>query len=314
MTGPLHEDELPIGLGLVRALVERVLPECADLALTPLRAGGSSNALFRLGPSLLVRLPRQPGGSATIEKEARWLPQIGARLPVPVPELVALGDPAPGYPERWSVVRWIEGDVPPVVDPRADAGLPLRSLALDLAAVVTALRDIDVPPGALTDPGLRWYRGDQLGTMDHGTRQAIEACRRIPDLDLDLQSASRVWGGAMALPGLAQTASPRWYHGDLLAENLLVSEGRLAAVLDFGGLGVGDPTIDLIVAWEVLDDAARDVFRHAVGVDEQCWLAGRAWALALALMTFPYYWGTMPDRCASRLAIARSVLADAAGT
>lgn len=153
-----------------------------------------------------------------------------------------------------------------------------------------------------------------LGTMDEGTRQAIEACRRIPDLDLDLQAASQVWDGAMALPGVVQTASPRWYHGDLLAENLLVSEGRLAAVLDFGGLGVGDPTIDLIVAWEVLDGAARNVFRDAVGVDEGCWLAGRGWALALALMTFPYYWDTMPDRCASRLAIARSVLADAART
>jgi aminoglycoside phosphotransferase (APT) family kinase protein len=88
----------------------------------------------------------------------------------------------------------------------------------------------------------------------------------------------------------------------------------LAAVLDFGGLGVGDPTVDLIVAWEVLDAASRDVFRQAVGADEQSWLIGRAWALALALMTFPYYWDTMPDRCASRLAIARSVLADAATT
>ena len=103
-------------------------------------------------------------------------------------------------------------------------------------------------------------------------------------------------------------------HGDLLAENLLVRDGRLAAVLDFGGLAVGDPTVDLIVAWEVLDPASREVFRRAVGVDETSWLRGRAWALSLALITFPYYWSTMPDRCASRLAVARSVLADAAST
>jgi aminoglycoside phosphotransferase (APT) family kinase protein len=314
VTGALHEDELPIDLALVRALVDQALPECAALPLTPLHAGGSSNAHFRLGTSLLVRLPRQPGGSATIEKEARWLPQIGGQLPVSVPALVVVGEPDLGYPERWSVVRWIEGNVPPVADPRTDVVLSRRSLALDLAAVVTSLRDIDVPPGALTDPGLRWYRGDPLGTMDQGTRQAIEACRTIPGLDLDLQAARRVWDAALALPGVTQTASPRWYHGDLLAENLLVSEGRLAAVLDFGGLGVGDPTVDLIVAWEVLDAASRDVFRQAVGADEQSWLIGRAWALALALMTFPYYWDTMPDRCASRLAIARSVLADAATT
>ncbi len=115
----------------------------------------------------------------------------------------------------------------------------------------------------------------------------------------------------MALPSAGQSVIPRWYHGDLLAENLLVRDGRLAALLDFGGLSVGDPTIDLVVAWELLDTSSRDVFRQAVGVDDDTWQRGRAWALALALMTFPYYWRTMPDRCASRLAMARSVLADA---
>ena len=260
----------------------------------------------------MVRLPRQPGGSATIEKEARWLPQIGPRLPVSVPDVVAVGDPDFGYPERWSVVRWIEGNVPTVVDPRSDVELSRRSLAMDLAGVVTALRNIEVPTSARTDPELRWYRGDPLDSQDERTRQAIEACRTMTDLDLDLDTASRVWDEAMTLPGSAQAASPRWFHGDLLAENLLLREGRLAAVLDFGGLAVGDPTVDLIVAWEVLDAPSREVFRHAIGVDEQSWLAGRAWALALALMTFPYYWRTMPDRCASRLAIARSVLTDAA--
>jgi aminoglycoside phosphotransferase (APT) family kinase protein len=240
------------------------------------------------------------------------LPQIGPRLPVSVPDVVAVGDPDFGYPERWSVVHWIEGDVPTVVDPRSDVKLSRRSFALDLAAVVTTLRNIEVPTSALTDPELRWYRGDPLESQDERTRQAIEACRTITDLDFDLDTASRVWDEAMTLPGIAQAGSPRWFHGDLLAENLLVRDGRLAAVLDFGGLAVGDPTVDLIVAWEVLDAPSREVFRHAIGVDEQSWLAGRAWALELALMTFPYYWRTMPDRCASRLAIARSVLADAA--
>ena len=311
---PLHDDELLIDLSLVRALIDRALPEYASLPLSPLRASGSTNALFRLGDELLVRMPRQPGGTATIEKEARWLPQIGPLLPVSVPEVVAVGEPDLGYPERWSVVRWLEGEVPTVADPASHAGPTRPALARGLAAVVTALRDIQVPESALADPQLRSYRGAPLQSMDDTTRGNLAACREISGLDLDFDAALRVWEEAMALPQTGSGSEPRWYHGDLMAENLLARGGRLAAVLDFGVLAVGDPTVDLIVAWEVLDPEARDVFRRAVGADEKSWLRGRAWALSLALMTFPYYWNTMPDRCASRLAVARSVLADAAST
>jgi len=306
-----HDDEFSIDVRLVRALVDRSLPEFASLPLSPLRASGSSNALFRLGDELLVRLPRQPGGSTTIEKEARWLPEIGPRLPVSVPEIVATGEPGLGYPERWSVVRWIDGTVPVVDDHGPATTVTGGRLASDLASMVNALRNIEIPTSALADPELRWYRGAPLGAQDAHTRHSVELCRSISELALDLDAALEVWEQAMALPGIERAATTRWYHGDLLAENLLVRDGRLAAVLDFGGLAVGDPTIDLIVAWEVLDAASREVFRAAVGADDETWLRGRAWALSLALMTFPYYWATMPDRCASRLVIARSVLADA---
>ncbi|HET7328205.1 MAG TPA: aminoglycoside phosphotransferase family protein [Nocardioidaceae bacterium] len=313
MTHALHDDELPIDVPLVRALLDRALPETASLPLRPLPSTGSSNALFRLGDDLLARLPRQPGGSTTIDKEARWLPHVAPRLPVAVPDVVYVGEPDLGYPERWMVVRWLDGDVPSVADPGPDAGTARDELAVDLADAVNALRDIDVPEDASADPGLRGYRGEPLATQDERTRRDIEACRTIAGLGLDLDAVLRLWEDAMALPGVDEVARARWYHGDLLAENLLVRDGRLAAVLDFGGLAVGDPTIDLIAAWEVLDAGSREVFREAVTVDEASWLRGRAWALTVALMTFPYYWSTMPDRCSSRLAMARAVLADAAG-
>lgn len=208
-------------------------------------------------------------------------------------------------------MRWLDGDVPEVVDPTAPATSSTAALARDLADVVTALRNADVPPAAAADPRLESYRGDPLGSMSETTRHNVAECRAIPDLDLDLDACLRVWDEAVALPEAERGATPSWYHGDLLAENLLVRDGRLAAVLDFGGLAVGDPTVDLVVAWEVLDATARAEFRRAVAVDDETWLRGRAWALALALMTFPYYWGTMPERCADRLAMARAVLADA---
>jgi len=304
----LHEDDLDLGLDLVRALVDATLPDLAALPLRLLEARGSSNALFRLGDDLLVRLPRQPGGSATIEKEARWLPQLARHLPVAVPEIVAVGPPQLGYPERWSVVRWIEGHTPAVVTGPAATHQPCADLAWDLAAVVTALRAIEVPRPAHEDPELRSYRGAALTTRDDQMLRDLQACRGIPDVELDLDGAAALWDQAMCLPQDEPTTS--WCHGDLFAENLLQREGRLAAVLDFGELSVGDPTVDLIVAWEVLDHESRQLFRQAVGVDEPEWHRARAWALSLALMTLPYYWTTMPDRCESRLAIARAVLED----
>ena len=311
MSGALHHDELRIDLALVRALVDRAHPGFAALPLRRLESSGSSNALFRLGDDLLVRLPRQSGGSAAIDKEATWLPVIAPSLPVAVPEIVAVGEPGFGYPERWSLVRWLDGSVPSVPDAGAFSEPPRRELARDLAEVVAAIREIDVPPDAQAEPALHWYRGDPLATRDAPTRDAIAACRAIGGLTLDLDEVSRVWRDAMRLPDAHFASSPRWYHGDLFAENLLVRDGRLTAILDFGGLGIGDPTIDLIVAWEVLDDAARQVFREAIRVGESSWLRARAWALSIALIAFPYYWRTMPNRCASKLAVANMVLADA---
>jgi aminoglycoside phosphotransferase (APT) family kinase protein len=302
----LHEDEIAIDLATVRALVGRELPDLADAPLEPLNTTGSDNALFRLGADLLVRLPRRPGSSATIVKEARWLPHVSAALPVAVPQIVAVGEPGFGYPERWSVVRWIDGQ-PPDVPPRAETA----ELARDLAGVVSALGELAVPDAAFADPALRWYRGAPLPQLNQETRQRLAACRELPGLDLDLDACERMWEATMASPEPGDVRPPHWLHGDLLAENLLVRDGRLTAVLDFGALTVGDPTVDLAGAWEVLDPTGRDIFRSALDVDELTWLRARGWALALAVMTFPYYWRSMPGRCAARLAMARAVLADA---
>lgn len=301
----MHADELEIDDQLVRRLIDRDRPELRERPLRRLPASGSSNVQFRVGDDRLARLPRQPGGSAAIEKEARWLPRLAARLPVAVPEVDVLGAPGFGYPERWALVRWIEGETPatPVPDgPAADA------LALDLAAFVTALHDSPLPSDAATRRELRSYRGGPLAAVDAPIRQYLAQCRSVPGPVLDVDACIQLWDEAVALP--AGSGVDRWIHGDLLAENVLLRDGRLAAVLDFGALAVGDPSVDLIVGWEVLGPQARAVFRSALAVDETTWLRGRGWALAIAVMTFPYYWASMPERCAARLAMAQQVLAD----
>jgi len=306
----LHSDEIPIDAELVRRLVARAMPAYADAPVRRLASSGSTNALFRLGEELLVRLPRQPGGSQTISKEATWLPVLGPLLPVSVPDVVAVFDPDCDYPERWSVVRWIDGAPPEVVDPDTSVDPRREDLAMNLATFLDALRQADVPPGAVENLHLQSYRGEPLATMDQATRENIERCQDLADFDFDLDAAKQMWVEAMKLPGAADPATRRWYHGDLAAENLLVRDGALTAVLDFGGLSVGDPTVDLVVAWEVLDPPARELFQRQIGVDEASWLRGRAWALSITLMIW-YYWTAMPKRRARCMAVGRNVLADA---
>lgn len=307
----MHDNETPIEISAVRKLVDRAFPHYAQLPLSRLSALGSTNVLFRLGDELLVRLPRQPGGGAAINKERLWMPVMGRALPVEVPEVVAIGEPAFGFGERWSIVGWLAGVRPAACVP-GDAAMPERSiLADDLANTIIALRSVEVSEAAATDPDLRAYRGRSLMAFDEQMRRNILRCRSIENLDLDLDAALAVWSDALRVPGANEAGPDRWYHGDLVAENLLLRDGRLTGVLDFGGLSVGDPTVDMHGAWELFDPPAREAFRTRLGVNDAEWLRGRAWALAIALGTFTYYWNKMPTRISDRLAMARSVLADA---
>ena len=305
----MHDDEIELDEDLVRRLLASLSPAYDGLSLRRFASTGSTNALFRLGDDLLVRVPRQTGGTTTIEKEQRWLPYVARVMPVAVPEVEVVGEPAAGYSEKWSVVRFLNGAVPTV--PRDDEP-PRHELARDLAAVVNALHGLDVPPEALADPALHWYRGDPLAAMDDDMRVYLRECRDLPDLRLDLAAAERVWAETLRMPEAGRMVEPRWYHGDLNAENLLVRDDRLVAVLDFGGLSVGDPTNDLSVAWQLLDPAARETFRSSLGVDDVSWRLARGWALVLAMMGQPYYWHTMPERCLRGAHTARAVIADAA--
>jgi aminoglycoside phosphotransferase (APT) family kinase protein len=310
--GRLHDDEHVVDEPLVRRLLGTLSPAYDDLPLRRFEASGSSNALFRLGDELLVRVPRQPGGTSAIERELRWLPFVAAHLPVAVPEVVAVGEPGFGYPERWSVLRYLAGDRPEVPghDERSR-----HAFASELAEVVRALGALPVPPDAAGDPGLESYRGRPLAAMDDDMQTYLRDCQELEPadgFDVDLEGVRRVWAETVLLPEAHRVAEPRWYHGDLNAENLLVRGGRLVAVLDFGGLSVGDPTNDLAVAWQLLDPAARTTFRTALSVDDVTWRLARGWALVLAMMGPPYYWWTMRERCLRGLHTARAVLAEVA--
>ncbi|MGW2782484.1 aminoglycoside phosphotransferase family protein [Streptomyces populi] len=293
----MHADEMLIGGPLVRRLLTEQFPRWAGLPLRRVRSAGTVNALYRLGDDMAVRLPRVADGSGDAVKEHAWLPRLAPMLPFAVPELLGLGTPAADYPWHWSVVRWLDGG-PPAPGALTDAG----ELAAGLGAFVAALRGTDLPGGPAS------YRGAPLAAVDAETRSAIEDLRGT----IDTGAATAAWEEALSAP--AWTGPPRWLHGDLMPMNLLVHDGRLTAVLDFGTLGTGDPACDLIPAWNLLPAAARPVFRDAAGADDAGWARGRGWALSMALAQLPYYRATNPVIADNAEHVIREVLAERRGS
>lgn len=273
----MHADEIPTDVPLVRRLLAAQFPEWAALPIEPVSSSGTDNALYRLGADMVVRLPRIHWAVGGVEKDFRWLPMLAPLLPVAIPVPLAKGTPAEGYPWEWGVYPWLEGENP-TVDGIADAD----SLARDAARFVDALHRID-PTG-----GPPASRGAPLATRDEPTREAIEALRGVIDVD----GATAAWEAALGAP--VWHGPPVWVHSDLLPGNLLVEQGRLSAVIDFGGLGLGDPACDLMVAWTLFSGEGRDVFRSALSVDDATWARGRGHALSWALIFIPYYLNTNP--------------------
>jgi aminoglycoside phosphotransferase (APT) family kinase protein len=293
----MHVDEVETDVVLVRRLLAEQLPQWADLAIAAVESHGTDHHIYRLGDSLVVRLPCIEWAGDQAVKEAEWLPKLAPQLPLAIPVLRAVGQPTDGYPFRWSVCEWLPGE-------NADAGIAnLERAAVDLAAFVTALRQVD-PSGA--PPRSRSARGSPLAESDAQVRRAIsELGTRI-----DGDATARAWRASLG--AAAWDGRDVWVHGDLLPGNLLVIEGRLSAVIDFGGLNVGDPACDLQPAWNVFSGASRRRFRDELAVDDASWLRGRGWVLYQAVSALAYYWETNPGIIRQAAYALAQVLADPA--
>ena len=298
----MHADEIDIDVEMVSRLIATQFPGWGKLPIVPVRSAGTDNAIFRLGDDLAARLPRIPGAVAQVGKEQRWLPWLGPLLPLAIPVPVALGRPGEGYPWDWSIYRWLPGETVPGGVPNGGV-TDSEQLATDLARFITTLHAIDT--GEQDRSGLlASYRGEPLPFRDRATREAIGWCGSMVDIDL----ATAAWDAALSVP--TWNGLPVWLHGDISPGNLLAEGGRLRAVIDFGGLTIGDPAVDLIVAWNLLSAGTREAFRDHMHVDDATWASGRGWALSIGLVALPYYVGTNPVLAAiSRYQIAE-VLAD----
>jgi aminoglycoside phosphotransferase (APT) family kinase protein len=261
-----------IDAALARRLIEAQFPQWAALPIERVAHDGWDNRTFRLGDALSIRLPTGDWYAQQVAKEQRWLPRLAPQLPLPIPAPVARGEPGDGYPYAWSVYRWLDGEI--AERTRVD---DLPGFGAALARFLVALRAADATGGP--PPGEHnFFRGGPLATYEAEALAAVETLGN----EIPRDAILRVWQEAMAT---TWERAPVWVHGDVAAGNLLVRDGRLAAVLDFGSSGVGDPACDVVIAWTYLDGPGRDAFRAALGLDAATWSRGRGWALWKALIT-----------------------------
>ncbi|NML50070.1 aminoglycoside phosphotransferase family protein [Streptomyces sp. R302] len=287
---------------LVRRLIAAQFPHWAGLDVRQVASAGTDNAMFRLGDDLVVRLPKAEWATGQIEREHRWLPRLSPSLPLATPTPVGTGVPGEDFGRPWGVYRWLDG---------ADAwAAPVKDLAHAAEALGrfgVALRTVDVTGGP------RSFRGGAVTEWEEGAFPSAAAALAAAGL-LGERAALAAWDQVLALP--AWDRPPVWLHGDLLPGNLLTRDGRLTAVIDFGGLGTGDPAADLLPAWTLLTPATRPLFRTASAVDDATWARGRGWALCWGIVTDHYYGdlggpGTAPTPNPVLAAVARRAWTEA---
>lgn len=264
---------MEIDADLVRALVEDQFPQWSGLAVRPVPVQGNDNRTFRLGEDLAVRLPSGEGYVAGIAKEDEALPHLAAHLGIPVPVPVATGVPGCGFPWPWSVRRWLDGR-----SPDDDPGLDRVALARDVGGFLRQLMDApsDTGPAAGAHS---FHRGCHPSVYAAEVEEALSVLAGRVDAD----RCRALWQDAVAS---RWSRAPVWLHGDVAVGNLLVRDGRLSAVIDFGTCGVGDPACDLVLAWTFLrGEDERRAFAEVVALDRDTWRRARGWALWKALVT-----------------------------
>ncbi|MBP2352862.1 aminoglycoside phosphotransferase (APT) family kinase protein [Kribbella aluminosa] len=270
--GPVPE-RIEIEAAQVRRLVAEQFPQWTALAVRPVDNGGWDNRTFHLGADMVVRMPSAAEYAQAVEKEHRWLPVFAPLLPLPIPVPLAQGEPTSAYPHPWSIYQWLDG-VTATADRIAD---PVQ-FALDLAGFLVALQRVDATDGP--QPGIHnWYRGGTLRTYDENAQAAFEELEAYVDVEL----AREIWANSV---DARWDRVDRWFHGDVAEGNLLLENGQLSAVIDFGTCGVGDPACDLAIAWTLLTADGRQAFRNRLSVDDPTWARGRGWALWKALATY----------------------------
>jgi aminoglycoside phosphotransferase (APT) family kinase protein len=273
----MHQDDLPVTDALIQQLLERHMPQWANLPLVRVTSSGTDNALYRIGDEFVLRIPRRASAALLVSKELDWLPHLSG-LPLTTPTLRYRGHADLGVDCEFGIFEWMHGKIatPENIANASEAAISLASFlkALHLKSTV----------GAPIAGPINKLRGIPLAEMSERTTPAIE----IVSDEIDAKAAIELWNEALLK---SYDKQPVWLHGDLKADNLLTVDGKLSGVIDWGLSAVGDPAADYATAWSWVQPSARDEFRSVLGLSDGDWLRSKAWGLYGAVIALSYYRG-----------------------
>jgi aminoglycoside phosphotransferase (APT) family kinase protein len=291
-------EKVHINEELVRHLIASQFPQWGDLPIKPVEFDGHDNTTYRLGENMSVRLPTHKVYARQVEKEHRWLPKLAPNLPLPIPTPIAKGAPTDDFALPWSIYRWLKGK-----DAEREPFADINQAATALGEFLSALQRNET--SGWPSPGYeQLFRGAPPEIFAAETRDTITMLK----VTIDTEAATAVLEAALAAP--AWHGPPVWFHGDLSAGNLLVENGQLSAVIDFGSAAVGDPACDLMFAWKIFSGESLRAFRAALPFDNATWARGRGWAIWKGLITLAEHIDTNSVEAEKARHFCEAVIAD----
>lgn len=274
----MHQNEINPDNDLVAVLIEQQFPKWKKLPLLKIKHDGTDHAIFRLGDHMCVRLPRIESSAKFLLQEQHILKSLKPHLPCKIPSPIVIGKPCAHFPYSWAIMDWIEGHTAFNHPPKN-----LEQCADTLANIILSLQKIETADAPYSQ------RGGILRMRDQYVWSSLDALKHRPDHE----QLCNLWNELTKTPPWDET--PCWIHGDLLPGNILLQGDHIAAIIDFGLAGIGDPACDLLPAWSLLDKPSRSIFRERLKTDKDSWNRGKGWALSQAIIILPYYEHTNPE-------------------